>query len=44
MTSRHIGDYDLNLSIEKEQAEKMILDAEEFIQEVETWLRKHHLI
>ena len=44
MTSRQIGDYELNLSIEKEQAEQMVLDAGNFIQEVEAWLIKHHLL
>jgi len=44
MTSRQIGDYELNLSIEKEQAEQMVLEAGNFIQEVEVWLIKHHLL
>lgn len=44
MTSRQIGDYELNLSIEKEQAEQMVLEAGNFIQEVEAWLNKHHLL
>ena len=44
MTSRHVSDYELNLQIDKEQAAKMIVDAEDFIQEVETWLHKHQLI
>ncbi len=44
MTSRQIGDYELNLSIEKEQAEQMVLEAGNFIQEVEAWLIKHHLL
>jgi uncharacterized protein (UPF0332 family) len=44
MTSRQIGDYELNLSIEKEQAEQMVLEAGNFIQEVEAWLNKRHLL
>lgn len=44
MTSRQIGDYELNLSIEKEQAEQMVLEAGNFIREVEAWLIKHHLL
>jgi uncharacterized protein (UPF0332 family) len=44
MTSRHIGDYELDLQIDKEQAEKMVSDAKEFVQEVETWLRKRYLL
>lgn len=44
MTSRHISDYELNLSIEKEQAEQMVSEAGNFVQEVEAWLRKHHLL
>lgn len=44
MTSRHIGDYEIDLQIDKEQAEKMISEATEFVQEVETWLHKHHLL
>jgi len=44
MTCRQIGDYELNLSIEKEQAEQMVLEAGNFIQEVEIWLNKHHLL
>ena len=44
MTSRHIGDYELGLQIDKEQAEKIVSDAKEFVQEVETWLRKRYLL
>lgn len=44
MTSRHISDYDLATDIGKEQTEEMVLDAEGFVQEVDTWLRKHHLL
>lgn len=44
MTSRQIGDYELNLSIEKEQAEQMVLEAGNFIQEVEAWLNTRRLL
>lgn len=44
MTSRQISDYDLDASIEKDQAKTAITDAETFVEEVERWLRKHKLI
>lgn len=44
MTSRHIGDYDLDTHIEKDRAENAVTDAENFVEEVEQWLRKHDLL
>jgi uncharacterized protein (UPF0332 family) len=40
MTHRHSSDYDIHVSIEKEQAIDDLRDAKEFVQEVTLWLQK----
>ena len=44
MSHRQIGDYDINLRVEKEQAEGDVRDAQAFVEEVEQWLRKQNLL
>ncbi len=44
MSSRQIGDYEINLRIEKEQAMSMLSEARAFTEEVEAWLRRRALI
>ncbi len=44
MSHRQIGDYDINLRVEKEQAVGDMKDAQAFIEEVEQWLRKNKLL
>ncbi|MEW6402991.1 MAG: HEPN domain-containing protein [Chloroflexota bacterium] len=44
MSHRQSGDYDININIEKEQAASDVSDAQEFIEEVQQWLRKQNLL
>jgi uncharacterized protein (UPF0332 family) len=44
MSHRQIGDYDINLRVEKEQAVGDVRDAQAFVEEVEQWLRKQNLL
>lgn len=44
MSSRQIGDYEINLRIEKEQASSMLSEARAFVEEVEAWLHMRNLI
>jgi uncharacterized protein (UPF0332 family) len=44
MSHRQIGDYDINLRVEKEQAMGDVRDAQAFVEEVEQWLRKQNLL
>jgi uncharacterized protein (UPF0332 family) len=44
MSHRQIGDYDINLRVEKEQADGDVRDAQAFVEEVEQWLRKKNLL
>lgn len=44
MNSHQMSDYDLNLSISKEQAENILTDAKNFVKEVEIWLTNHNLL
>lgn len=44
MSHRQIGDYDINLRVEKEQAAGDVRDAQAFVEEVEKWLRKQNLL
>jgi uncharacterized protein (UPF0332 family) len=44
MSHRQIGDYDINLRVEKEQATGDVRDAQAFVEEVEQWLRKQNLL
>lgn len=40
MDHRHVGDYELDLSIEDEQARADLSDARRFVQRIEDWLKK----
>ena len=44
MTSRHIGDYELDKHIEKDRAVNAVTEAESFVKEVNQWLRKQNLL
>lgn len=44
MSHRQIGDYDINLRVEKEQADVDVHDAQAFVEEVEQWLQKNNLL
>jgi uncharacterized protein (UPF0332 family) len=44
MSHRQSSDYDINLRVEKEQADKDVSDAGAFVEEVEQWLRKRSLL
>lgn len=44
MSHRQTGDYDINLRVEKEQAAGDVQDAQAFVEEVEQWLQKQHLL
>jgi len=44
MSHRQIGDYDINLRVEKEQATVDVKDAQAFVEEVEQWLLKNNLL
>lgn len=44
MTSRHIGDYELDTHIEKDRTVNAVSEAETFVEEVKQWLRKHDLL
>jgi len=44
MSHRQIGDYDINLRVEKEQATGDVTDAQMFVEEVEQWLQKQNLL
>ena len=44
LSHRQIGDYDINLRVEKEQAADDVRDAQAFVEEVEQWLRKQNLL
>ena len=44
MSHRQIGDYDINLRVEREQAAGDVRDAQAFVEEVEQWLRKQNLL
>jgi len=44
MSHRQIGDYDINLRVEKEQATVDVKDAQAFVEEVEQWLQKNNLL
>ena len=44
MSHRQTGDYDINLRIEQGQAVNDVNDAEAFVEEAESWLRKQNLV
>ena len=44
MFHRQTSDYDINLRVEKEQAEVDVSDAQAFVEEVEQWLQKQNLL
>lgn len=44
MSHRKSGDYDIHISIEKEQAVEDLKDAREFVEEVAQWLQKKNFI
>jgi uncharacterized protein (UPF0332 family) len=44
MAHRHAGDYDIRISIEKQQAMTDLNDAKGFVQEVTQWLQKKKYI
>ena len=44
MLHRQTSDYDINLRVEKEQAEGDVSDAQAFVEEVEQWLQKQNLL
>lgn len=44
MSHRQSGDYDINVRVEKEQADRDVSDAQAFVEEVEQWLRKQDLL
>jgi uncharacterized protein (UPF0332 family) len=41
---RHVGDYELELAIEEEQARSDLDDANRFVQRVEEWLKQEGLL